>query len=326
MGHAQAEAETKRAMTAKRAAWKRQTADTQDSKLKRAVRRENMRVHRVCDAVYERFLGRHVQGLEKDLRQRDQRGLFQRIKSLNIEDTRKVSSQYICDEKSRMLRDLGLVLGRWAQFFGALLNAKSDKMKLDVIEGLPQKPVTRVLGVESTENELMVALRSMTNTKAVKTDELPVEIFRLGLNHDLDGAAGVPPDDQAGAWPTGSTAAMAGCRDKISALEEGQDRVRELSQHLTRSTRGQGPPQDRRYETRRLLRGEGTAAGGAVRVPPAPCDDGYNVHGLRTTRDGRESARAAVFVFHSSAEGARLCRSYTSSAGARSLRNSATDA
>ena len=78
----------------------------------RVVLRENTRVHRVCKDAYERFLERHVQDMEEDLRQRDQRGLFQRFKSLNIEDTRKVSSQYIGDEEGIMLRDPGLVLGR----------------------------------------------------------------------------------------------------------------------------------------------------------------------------------------------------------------------
>ena len=50
--------------------------------------------------------------MEKDLRQRDQMGLFQRCKFLNIEDTRKVNSQYIRDEEGIMLRDPELVRGR----------------------------------------------------------------------------------------------------------------------------------------------------------------------------------------------------------------------
>ena len=50
--------------------------------------------------------------MEEDLRQRDQRRFFQRFKSLKIEDTRKVSLQYIRDEEGMMLRDPGLVLGR----------------------------------------------------------------------------------------------------------------------------------------------------------------------------------------------------------------------
>ena len=109
---AQAEAEISMATVARRAAWKRQRADTQDSQLKRAGRRENTSVHRVCKDAYERLLERHVQDMEEYLRQCDQRGLFQRFKSLNIEDTRKVSSQYIRDEEGIMLRDPGLNLGR----------------------------------------------------------------------------------------------------------------------------------------------------------------------------------------------------------------------
>ena len=126
------------ATAARRAAWKRQRADTPDRQLMKAVRRENTRVHRVCTDTYNRFLERHVQGMEKGLRQRDQRGLYQRCKFRNIEDTRKVNSQYIRDEEGIMLGDPGLVLGRWAQFFGTLLNSKSDKLRLDIIKELPQ--------------------------------------------------------------------------------------------------------------------------------------------------------------------------------------------
>ena len=125
--------------------------------------------------------------MEEDLRRHDQRGLFQRLKPLSIEDTQKVSSQhiqYIRHEESGMLRDPGLVLGRWTRFFGTLLNAKYDKLRLDIIEGLSQWPVTHSLGVELTENELIGALRSMTNAKAVGPDKLAVELLKFWLNHD----------------------------------------------------------------------------------------------------------------------------------------------
>ena len=122
--------------------------------------------------------------MEEDLRQRDRRGLYQRCKSLNIEDTRKVNLKSIHDEEGIMLRDSGLVLGRWARFFGTLLNVKSDKLRLDIIEELPLWPITHVLGVEPTENELIGALRSMANAKAVGPDELSVELLKLGINHD----------------------------------------------------------------------------------------------------------------------------------------------
>ena len=177
-GDAQAEAEISMATAARRAAWKRQRADPQDRQLIRVVRRENTCVHRAYTDAQNRFFERHFQGMEKDLRQRDQRGFYQRWKFLNIEDTRKVNSQYIRDEEGIMLRDPGLVLGRWARFFGTLLNSKSDKLRLDVIEELLQWPITHALGVEPTEIE------SMANAKAVGPDELPVELLKLGINHD----------------------------------------------------------------------------------------------------------------------------------------------
>ena len=41
------------------------------------------------------------------------------------------------------------------------------------------------LGVEPTESELIGALRSMANAKAVGPNELPVELLKLEINHDL---------------------------------------------------------------------------------------------------------------------------------------------
>ena len=52
-GDAQAEAEISMATAARRAAWKRQRADTHDSQLMRAVRREHTRFHSVCNDAYE---------------------------------------------------------------------------------------------------------------------------------------------------------------------------------------------------------------------------------------------------------------------------------
>ena len=104
----------------------------------------------MCDAAYEKFLGKHVQGLEMNWRQHHQMELYQCIKSLNVEETRKISSQFIRDKEGRMPRDPRLVPGRWVWFFDTLLNANSDKLRLDIIEGLPQRPVTHTLGVEPT--------------------------------------------------------------------------------------------------------------------------------------------------------------------------------
>ena len=83
-----------------------------------------------------------------------------------------------------MLRDSELILGRWARFFGTLLNSKSGKLKVDIIEELPQWRIAHDIGVEQTESEVIGALRSMANAKAVGPDELPVELLKLGINHN----------------------------------------------------------------------------------------------------------------------------------------------
>ena len=82
-----------------------------------------------------------------------------------------------------MLRNPGLVLGRWARFFGILLNATFDKLRLDIIEALPQWSVKYALGVKPTENELMGGFRLMASVKVVGPDELPVKLVKLRLNH-----------------------------------------------------------------------------------------------------------------------------------------------
>ena len=123
-------------------------------------------------------------GSLKDNAQRDQRGLFQRFKPLNIEDTRKISSQYIRDEEGIVLRDPGLSSegGRGSSApFSTRNPISADSTSL---EGLPQWPITHALGVEPTENEVIGALRSMANAKAEGPDELPVELLKLGTNNN----------------------------------------------------------------------------------------------------------------------------------------------
>ena len=60
------------------------------------------------------------------MRKHNQWGFFQRLKSLRIKDTRKVSSEYIRDEEGALLRDPSQILGRWARLFSTLYNANSD--------------------------------------------------------------------------------------------------------------------------------------------------------------------------------------------------------
>ena len=56
--------------------------------------------------------------------------------------------------------------------WGILLNAKHDKLGLDIMEGLFQWPVAHDHGVEWTENELIEVFKSIENANAVGPNEL----------------------------------------------------------------------------------------------------------------------------------------------------------
>ena len=64
--------------------------DTRDAQLRRAVRKECNWLKRVRSAAVVRFFERHVVELEKHFRMGDQHGFFQNIKSVQLEETKKV--------------------------------------------------------------------------------------------------------------------------------------------------------------------------------------------------------------------------------------------
>ena len=71
------------------------------------------------------------------MRKHNQWGSFQRLKSLQTEDTRKVDSQYIRDKERALLRNPNQILGRWARFFSTLLNTKPDNLKPEMAAKVP---------------------------------------------------------------------------------------------------------------------------------------------------------------------------------------------
>ena len=131
-----------------------------------------------------RFFEHLVVELEKQLRMGDQHGFFQNIKSGQLEETKKVESQCVRDEGGRLLRDKERIRGRRVRFFRSLLNAKSNKLDLDIPKRLPQQPVASALGIKPTEEEIARAMKAMANAKAVGPDGLPVELLKLGLQQD----------------------------------------------------------------------------------------------------------------------------------------------
>ena len=106
-GDAQTEAELQTATDAMHAAWHRLKTDTRDAQLRKAVRKARNWLKRVRSAAFVRFFERHVVELEKQLRMGDQHGFFQNIKSMQLEETKKVESQCVVrDEVGRLLRDM----------------------------------------------------------------------------------------------------------------------------------------------------------------------------------------------------------------------------
>ena len=113
-----------------------------------------------------------------------QHRFFQNIKSVQLEDTKKVESQCVRDEGGRLLRDKGRIRERWVRFFRSLLISKSDMLDPDIPKRLPQQPVACALGIEPTEEEIATAMKAMANEKVVGPDGLPAELLKLGLQQD----------------------------------------------------------------------------------------------------------------------------------------------
>ena len=157
---------------------------TRTAQLRGAVRKACNWLKRVRSAAVVRFFERHVVELEKQLRMGDQHGFFQNIKSVQLEETKKVESQYIRDEEGRLLRDKGRIRERWVRFFRSRLNSKSVMIDADIPKRLPQYPVVSALGIEPTEEEITTAMKAMANSKAVGPDSLPAELLKLGLQQD----------------------------------------------------------------------------------------------------------------------------------------------
>ena len=108
-GDTQTGAELQAATDVMHAAWQRLKMDTRDAQLQRTTRKTRNWLKRVRSAAAIRFFERHVVELEKQLCMGDQHGSFQNIKSVQLEETKKVESQCVRDDKGRLARDKGRI-------------------------------------------------------------------------------------------------------------------------------------------------------------------------------------------------------------------------
>ena len=114
----------------------------------------------------------------------DQHGFFQNIKSVQLEETKKVESHCVRDEEGRLLRGKGRIREWWVRFLRSLVNSKSDMLGDDIPKRLMQHPVASALGIEPTEEKIATAMKVMANARAVGPDGLPRELLKLGLQQD----------------------------------------------------------------------------------------------------------------------------------------------
>ena len=122
--------------------------------------------------------------LETRKQEVDQAGFYKHLKTVNLEGKRDHSSAYVKDENGVLLRDVELIYKLRVRWFHTLLNAKSPRLDLNIVEDLDQWPENMPLGVQHTMQELTDAIHSLANGKAVGPDGLSVELFKIALNGD----------------------------------------------------------------------------------------------------------------------------------------------
>jgi len=128
------------------------------------------------NAYFEEYLAE----TEKFLASSDQRGFYKHLKStVGLQGTKARSEQFIMDEDGTLLRDQARIRERWAGHYHKLLNTKSLKLDPTIIDLVPPRPLKLSLGNEPSIDEMMEAVKGMSNWKAVGPDGLPVEVLKL---------------------------------------------------------------------------------------------------------------------------------------------------
>lgn len=127
-------------------------------------------------AYFEEYLSE----TERLLADSDQRGFYKHLKgTVGLEGKKARSEQFIRDEDGTLLRDKVQIRERWMRAFHKLLNTKSLKLDPTIIDPLPPRPLEQSLGDEPSVDEMMGAVKTMPNWKAVGPDDLPAELLKI---------------------------------------------------------------------------------------------------------------------------------------------------
>ena len=125
-----------------------------------------------------------VRKLETPVREGNQTGLYKHLQMINLEGKQYLSWAYIEDEDGILLTDVDLIREGWLRWFHTFLNAKSPTLDLNIANGLDQWSEKIPLGVQPTMQELIDAIRLLTNRKAVRPDEVFVELIKIMFSGD----------------------------------------------------------------------------------------------------------------------------------------------
>ena len=155
-------------------------ADPNNGIVRKAGKVAGKNLEKVRKTAVLSFFWVHVRELEARVQEGDHASFYRHLKTMNLEEKRDHSLQFLKDEHGSLLRDVELFRERWVRWFHTLLNTKSPRLDPNIAEGLEQWPENTTLGNQPTMQEI----RSLANGMAVGPDGVPVDLFKIALNGD----------------------------------------------------------------------------------------------------------------------------------------------
>ena len=89
------------------------------------------------------------------------------------------SSPLLSSDGSQLISDQDKVLERWAEHFCNVLNRPSS-ISQEAIDNLPQVPINESLDVPPNTEDVIKAIKQLSDGKAAGKDSIPAEIFKFG--------------------------------------------------------------------------------------------------------------------------------------------------
>ena len=131
----QAQARLRQAWDVRERVCEKPRARPQDPSLRKVLKVTDKAFKRAKHAGLQSFLREHTARTADLPRQRDQAGLYQHIKSLELEGKRGWKSTYIKNASGMLLREKPSILLRWKEWSQELLNAKSSTLDASILDG-----------------------------------------------------------------------------------------------------------------------------------------------------------------------------------------------